>query len=96
MSVLVGKVRQRLRFKTTVLDIEIADLIEECKADLRLSGVLAEKIIDDDPLILRAVSTYCRAYYETDTDNAKRLQLSYDLLKQHLTLSTDYTVVLSP
>ncbi len=88
---LVAKVRQRVRFKTTILDAEIADLIAECKADLRLSGVLPARIIDEDPLILRAVSTYCRAYYETDGDAAKRLQLSYDLLKQHLTLSVDYT-----
>lgn len=88
---LVAKIRQRVRFKTTVLDTEIADLIEECKADLRLSGVLPERIIDDDPLISRAAATYCRAYYETDDDAAKRLQLAYDLLKQHLTLSADYT-----
>lgn len=95
MSLLL-KVRQRVRFKTTTLDSEIMDLIDECKADLCLSGVLPEKIIDDDPLILRAVSTYCRAYYETDDDAAKRLQAAYDMLKQHLTLSSDYTVVITP
>jgi len=87
---LVSKIRQRLRLTTTVLDAEIADLISECKSDLLLSGVAEGKILDDDPLILRAVSTYCRAYYEKDNAAATRLQAAYDMLKGHLTLSTDY------
>lgn len=88
---LVEKIRQRVRLTTTTLDTEIADLIEEAKADLILSGVLAEKIVDTDPLILRAISTYCRAYYESDNAKAERLQQSYESIKQHLTLAGDYT-----
>lgn len=86
------KIKQRVRITTTSLDVEIQDLIDEAKADLILSGVLEEKIVDDDPLILRAVSTYCRAYYEPDNVKAERLQASYDMLKAHLSMSVDYTV----
>jgi hypothetical protein len=86
------KIKQRVRIKTNVLDGEIDDLIEEAKADLTLSGVLEEKIVDTDPLILRAVSTYCKIYYEGDNVKAERLQKSYDSLKTHLSMSVDYTV----
>lgn len=93
---LVSKIRQRLRLTTTVLDAEIADLISECKHDLVLSGVVEAKLNDDDPLILRAVSTYCRAYYEKDNVAAARLQAAYDMLKGHLTLSADYGAQVQP
>lgn len=88
---LVLKIRQRVRIKSGVLDGEILDLIDEAKADLVLAGVAAEKIVDEDPLILRAVSTYCRAYYEGDNVKAERLQASYESLKAHLSMSVDYT-----
>jgi len=84
------KIKQRVRIKTDALDIEIEDLINEAKTDLALSGILREKIIDTDPLILRAVSTYCRAYYESDIVKAERLQASYESLKAHLSMSVDY------
>lgn len=88
---LLLKIRQRLRLKSGVLDDEILDLIDEAKADLVLSGVLEENIIDTDPLILRAISTYCRAYYEGDNIKVERLQASYESLKTHLSMSVDYT-----
>lgn len=88
---LFEKIKQRVRLRTSALDGEVLDLIDECKADLMLSGVLEEKIGDDDPLILRAVSTYCRAYYETDNNKAERLQAAYESLKTHLSMSVDYT-----
>ena len=90
---LVEKIRQRVRFKASTLDSEIQDLIDETKADLELAGVDPLKIIDTDPLILRAVSTYCRAYYETDNNKAERLDRSYESIKQHLSMSVDYAVV---
>ncbi len=91
MKILFDKIKQRVRITTSVLDTEIEDLIEEAKADLVLSGVLPVKIVDDDPLILRAVSTYCRAYYEADNTKAERLQASFEMLKAHLSMSVDYT-----
>lgn len=93
MSLLI-KIRERVRFTTTTLDDEIQDLIDEAKADLQLVGVLAEKIIDTDPVILRAISTYCRAYYEGDNAKSIRLQESYEHIKMHLSLSIDYIEVI--
>lgn len=89
---IVDKIRQRVRLSTNALDEEVTDLIAEAKADIQLSGVDPLKIIDDDPLILRAISTYCRAYYEKDDTKSARLQLSYESIKSHLSMSTDYTV----
>ena len=90
---LFEKIKQRVRLTMSALDGEVLDLIDECKADLMLSGVLEDKIIDTDPLVLRAVSTYCRAYYEGDNTKAERLQASYESLKTHLSISVDYTAV---
>ena len=87
------KIKQRVRIKTDLLNGEIQDLIDEAKADLELAGILSAKIIDTDPLILRAVSTYCRAYYESDNVKAERLQAAYESIKAHLGLSEEYTVV---
>lgn len=92
---LFAKIKQRVRLTTTALDTEVQDLIDECKADLVLSGVLKEKIIDTDLLIIRAVSTYCRAHYEGDNVKAERLQASYESLKAHLSMSTDYTAAVT-
>ena len=86
---MLEKIRQRVRFSSNVFDSELSDLIDECKADLALSGVV--QIDDNDPLILRAVSTYVRQYYETDNVKAERLQKSYDSIKSHLSLSGDYS-----
>ena len=86
------KIKQRVRIKNDLLSGEIQDLIDEAKADLELAGILSAKIIDTDPLILRAVSTYCRAYYESDNVKAERLQAAYESIKAHLSLSVDYAV----
>ena len=90
---MIDKIRLRVRLTTNALDAEIADLIEEAKADLILSGISESKIVDEDPLILRAVTAYCRAYYASqkdEADNAARLSESYESIKKHLALSGDY------
>lgn len=87
---MLEKIRQRVRFSSNVFDNELSDLISECKADLTLKGVAPLKIADTDPLILSAVSTYVRGYYEEDNAKAERLQRSYESLATHLTLSGEY------
>jgi uncharacterized phage protein (predicted DNA packaging) len=84
------KTALRISIGTTEFDTEVQDLIEAAKADLGLSGVVNEKVIDTDPLIKRAVVVYCKANFGYDNPEADRLQKSYDLLKTHLTLSDDY------
>lgn len=87
-------VKSSLRVNGTDLDAEIQDLIDGAKADLTLSGVKQEKVTDTDPLIKRAITTYCKANFGyEDPKMAERFQLSYTSLKHHLTLSAEYTEV---
>jgi len=92
---LLNDVKDALRVNGNTLDTEIQDLIDAAKADLLLSGVHPSKIIDTDPLIKRAVVVYCKAHFGWDNPEADRFAKSYDMLKQHLTLSTEYTEAVS-
>jgi uncharacterized phage protein (predicted DNA packaging) len=90
---MLTEVKQSLRISHTALDGEIEDLIEAARHDLMLSGVTSEKANDDlDPLIKRAIKTYAKANFGFDNPDAERLQKSYKMLKQHLTLSREYSL----
>lgn len=90
---MLNDVKDALRVNGDDSDVEIIDLIEAAKADLILSGVLDSKVIDTDPLIKRAVTVYCKAHFGyDDVKLSERFEQSYNSLKQHLTLSTEYTV----
>jgi len=41
-------------------------------------------------LILRAVKTFCKAEYSSDDKEAARYRQSYEMLRNHLTMSIDY------
>lgn len=80
-----------LRISHSHLDSEIEDLIAAARLDMIQSGISAVKAeLDDDPLIKRAIITYCKAHFLADKDEAERFQTSYDLLKTHLSLADDY------
>ena len=84
-------VKKALRVSHNVLDDEIDDLIEAARTDLKLSGVSGFKSNDDtDPLIKRAIIMYTKANFIPDAKEAERFQLSYGMLKNHLTLAGDY------
>lgn len=87
---LLEKVRNSLRITHDQLDEEIIDLIDAAKVDLQISGV--KRIIESDPLIIRAVTTYCKANFGLENKDSEKYQRSYDMLKNHLTLSGDYNV----
>lgn len=89
---MLEKIKLALRIDSDDLDDEIQDTIDAAKADLKLSGVLESKIIDTDSLILRAVKIYCKAEFSTDDKESIRYSNSYNMLKTHLCLSSDYTV----
>jgi len=87
----LAEVKLALRVTTTDFDTEIQSLIDAAVADLTLAGVAAEKAQSTtDPLIKRAVVTYCKAHFGYDNPDADRLMEAYNLLKQHLTLAEDY------
>jgi uncharacterized phage protein (predicted DNA packaging) len=74
------------------LESEALDLITAAKSDLQLAGVLQSKIVDNDPLIKRAIVTYCKANFGWDNPEAERFRASYESLRNHLSLSAEYTV----
>ncbi|MEY8416672.1 head-tail connector protein [Tissierella praeacuta] len=91
---MLNKVRDYLRENEGYSDDEIQDLIDAAKADLILSGVHKDKIVDTDPLVKRAITLYCKAHFGyEDPKLSERFQESYISLKHHLTLSAEYTEV---
>ncbi|WP_339145446.1 MULTISPECIES: head-tail connector protein [unclassified Sutcliffiella] len=87
------KTALRISQSNTAFDTEIIDLIEAARLDLMISGISQEKASSDkDPLIKRAITIYCKANYGFDNPDFDRLQKSYAMLKQHLSLTGDYRV----
>ena len=85
---MIEKVKLALRIKTDAFDSEIQDLIDAALADLGLVGVASAD--DTDPLIIRAVITYCKANFGAP-DEYERLKTSYDEQKAQLMMATGYT-----
>lgn len=86
---MLEQVKLALRVSTSLLDAEIQALIAAALADLGIAGVEAAA---SDPLILRAVITYCRANFtQTDPQNYDRMKASYDEQKAQLSMATGYT-----
>lgn len=90
---MVDKVKLALRITTTEFDNEIQDLISAALADLGIAGVSVDEKSDEaesDPLIVRAVVTYCKANFGV-ADEYDRLKASYDEQKAQLQMATGYT-----
>ena len=76
-----------LRITTEAFDDELEDLIEAATADMRLAGITNDET--DDPLVRRAVITYCRLNFG-QPDDYDRLKASYDEQKGQMRESTAY------
>lgn len=85
---MLQKVKNALRILHINMDEELTDLIEACKHDLMLSGIV--NIVETDPLIIRAIIVYCKANFSFSTD-ANYFRRAYDSLKFSLTLNGVYT-----
>lgn len=85
---LLKKVKTSLRISHSELDVDVADTIEACLADLKVCGVQAPDAAD--ALILNAVKLYCRAAYTDDTVKAAAYQARYDSLKACLMMAEGY------
>lgn len=94
---MLDKVKNALRVKTAAFDDEIQDLIDACKADLRLVGVNVpedtpaegKEAVAGDPLITRAIVLYAKANFGYSEDSEK-YRAAYDYLKCSLSLAGDY------
>ena len=58
---MIERVKLALRITTYAFDQEIADLIDAALRDLGIAGVTNDDITD--PLIIRAVVTYCKCNF---------------------------------
>lgn len=76
-----------LRINNTAYDQEITGLIEACKLDLKISGIAPTLIVETDPLIKQAITTYVKAHFGYDNADSDKFKESYSLLKQHLAIS---------
>lgn len=85
---MLEKVRLALRITTTAFDSELTDLINAAYVDLGIAGV--ENKEETDPIIIRAVATYCRMNFGEVSDY-DRLKASYDEQKAQLSMASDYT-----
>lgn len=85
---MIERVKLALRITTYAFDQEIADLIDAALRDLGVAGVTNDDITD--PLIIRAVITYCKCNFG-QPDDYDRLKASYDEQKAQMSMATGYT-----
>lgn len=71
----------------------ISDLIDAAKADLGITDIDVETIGDYNPLLKRAVITYCRLNFSVFglPDGYDQLKRSYDEQKAQMSMATGYT-----
>lgn len=85
---MLDKIKLALRIKTNAFDEEINDLINAALADLAAAGITSQD--EEDPLIIRAVVTFCRANFGSPADYDK-MKASYDEQKAMMQMATGYT-----
>lgn len=84
-------VKKACRVTAEAYNDELTDLIAAAKADLTLAGVEeANAKNDTDPLIRRAVITFCKMNFGAP-DNYDKLKASYDEQKAQLQGAKVYT-----
>lgn len=89
-AVTLVQVKEGMRITSNAFDAELELLIEAAKADLGVAGVT--NTAETDPLILRAIITYCAMQTVTqDADRREWLKKSYDEQKAQLGMCTGYT-----
>lgn len=93
---LLNKAKMACRVTTVTFNDELTDLIRAALADLGITDIDSAKLTDTDtdPLIERAVLTYCKmnfGYATLTADQYTRLKKSYDEQKSQLLMSSEYT-----
>lgn len=88
MSEMIAKVKTALRITTDAFDSEITDLINAALLDMGIAGVTNDTLTN--PLVARAVITYCKCNFG-QPDDYDRLKASYDEQKAQMSMATGYT-----
>ena len=85
---MLDKVKLALRISHNLLDEDIADSIQEARAEMLRSGVPLEVANSEHPLVRAAIKVYCLANYATDADMADGYQESWRYQLDNLRKST--------
>lgn len=88
MNEILSAVKLAMRITTDAFDAELSDLIDAALADLSIAGVTNNDTAD--PLVRRAVITYCRMNFG-QPDDYDRLRASYWEQKAQMSMATGYT-----
>ena len=85
-------VKLAIPISTDAYDADIRQLIAAALADLGIPGIRKDMLIEgtEDPLIKRAVITYCKARFGNPPDYDK-LCAAYNEQKAQLSMATGYT-----
>ncbi len=88
---MLDKVKLALRITTDAFDSELNDLIEAAYDDLGIAGITS--VESDDPLIIRAVTTYCKLNFGSieDAKIYDRMKAAYDEQKAQLSMDSNHT-----
>ena len=87
---MLNKIKLALRINNSAYDDEITDLINACKKELELAGIASSNINENDEMIIRAVTLYCKANFGFDNSDADRYTTSYESIKTFLCTNTQY------
>lgn len=89
---LLSDVKTYLRIDSsdTSFDVEVQDLINAAQTDLIEVGINPDIFNSGDPLIKKAITTYCKANFGYDTDNSDKFHESYEKMKIFLMNNVDY------
>lgn len=85
---ILAAVKLALRITTDAFDEELSDLIVAALLDMKLAGI--QNADTGDPLVKRAVITYCRLNFG-QPDDYDRLKKSYDEQKAQMGMASGYT-----
>lgn len=87
----LSDIRLRVRSSVDKLDGEIKDLILAARADLVRGGVLPARAADEtDPLVKQAISTYVKAEFGLNNDDADKYRASFRNQKIALSMASEY------
>ena len=86
----IDDIKTTLRISNTAYNTEITDLINACKVDLGLSGILSENVIETDMMIKMAIINYCKANFGWNNPDSDKYKDAYESIKNHISLSQDY------
>lgn len=91
ISDLVQEIKTVLRISHNKLDDEIQSTVESGIAEMVRVGVIQGKANDEtDPLIKKALKTYCQKEFSTDDKKVERFEISWQYQIDNLRKSKGY------